>query len=334
MPEYCDPHTPHSSFLSCRMPASPRQHHYVPEGYLVGFTSGMTPDTFLHVMDLKRGRQFRVIPRNAGKERDFYRIQRSDGGDEQIIEKWLGTTIDIGSNILRYIDQELRLPSGAELQSLMTFISASVLRAPMFRHRIDSIVDINIRDILTHLSDDDDAFRRFVGTMPPGLLGDIDEVALLRKYVSDPNMRLSFEQTYHIRQMLDMIPALASTLMQRSWHVIQCTDQSFNFVCSDNPVSLLRTEPSEELLGTAFGSRHTILFFPVTKRTALVGTYGDERYTTKENKNRCAIVNSHTTMNATRFVYSPEAEIEWMDDNEVVCGTTDLLERTKNARCQ
>lgn len=290
----------------------------------------MAPDALLHVTDLHGYRQFRVIPRNAGKERDFYRIRRDDGGDEQVVERWLADTIDADIGVLRDIDLSAQLPTGDALKSLMMFIASSVLRAPNFRRRVDAIVDSTIRDVLTHLSDDEEAFARFVGTIPPGIVNDTDVISLLKRYVSNPKMRLSFEQSYHVKQMLGMIPGLASVLSQRSWHVIQCREPTFSFVCSDNPASLLSTDAVESPAGTAFGARHTILFFPVTRRTALVGTYGNEAYTLKEKMTRCAIINAHTVANAVRFVYSPEAEIVWMDGNEIVRGTNELLDMARS----
>jgi len=63
-----------------------RAHHFVPQCWLAGFTDTGEKDGMLWVTDLKRKKQWRCKPSEAGHRRDFYRIEDTALSDPLAIE--------------------------------------------------------------------------------------------------------------------------------------------------------------------------------------------------------------------------------------------------------
>jgi hypothetical protein len=51
-----------------------RNHHWVPQCYLKGFSKGWSKNSQLHVVDAVAQRQFMTLPRNVASAQDFNRI--------------------------------------------------------------------------------------------------------------------------------------------------------------------------------------------------------------------------------------------------------------------
>ena len=60
------------------MPKLARNHHFVPQGYLAGFTDTGTREGRLYVLDLQTQKAFATRPRNVAAQRDFNRIDVED----------------------------------------------------------------------------------------------------------------------------------------------------------------------------------------------------------------------------------------------------------------
>jgi hypothetical protein len=60
-----------------------RRHHYVPAFLLQGLTPSGERDDFLWVHDQERGRSWRAKPDNAAHERDYYRVEIPDAGENR-----------------------------------------------------------------------------------------------------------------------------------------------------------------------------------------------------------------------------------------------------------
>lgn len=306
---------------------TPRQHHYVPEAYLAGFTIDGQRDTQLWVTDLSEKRQFETTPKKTGKERDFYSVDRRDGGDPHVIEKWLGDHIDAkGPNVLRDTAASGTLPTGTDYEWLMLFLAGMILRGKFFRKRMDNFTDHIMKRMLWYVGHDDEAFRSFVASIPEEQRNNagFSEEAL-RDFIRSRRYNISFEQTFHIQMMMEVLPKLASVLAARNWHVMRSVETDAYFVCSDHPVSLLHKIQLPTPFGPGYGMAQTLVFFPVSRNCAVVGSFENESHPTECHRKQIAWVNGYTAYHAVRYVYAATKEIIWLNTKEEVCGTAEFL---------
>jgi len=114
-----------------------RNHHFVPQGYLAGFTGDGTSKGSLFVSDLVSRSVFPTNPRNIGAARDFNRIE-ADGHDPDILERELGEFEGRAISIIRGIQARGELPADEELSYVINLIALLLVRNPRSRRTMNT----------------------------------------------------------------------------------------------------------------------------------------------------------------------------------------------------
>jgi hypothetical protein len=119
------------------MVAVARNHHYVPQGYLAGFTNTGARDGKLYVFDLRTGSIFQTRPRNVAAERDFNRID-IDGANPDALETSLSGFEDKAVLAIRKIAQENTYYGGTDLSYVINLLCLLLYRNPRTRRSLNS----------------------------------------------------------------------------------------------------------------------------------------------------------------------------------------------------
>jgi hypothetical protein len=113
-----------------------RNHHYLPQCYLRGFTDSGGKKGKICVYDLRDKRVFATHPKNVASRRDFNRID-VDGHPSDALEQALATFESRAAGALKRVRQEHRLPDGEDFAVLMNLIGLMAVRNPHHRHAMD-----------------------------------------------------------------------------------------------------------------------------------------------------------------------------------------------------
>jgi hypothetical protein len=105
-----------------------RNHHYLSQCYLKGFTKGGSKKSKLTVIDFKEKKRFETIPRNVGGIRDFNRIE-IEGVDQNAIETALGNFEGQAASALKQIEETLTL-DGKNRNYILNLIALLAIRSP------------------------------------------------------------------------------------------------------------------------------------------------------------------------------------------------------------
>jgi len=137
----------------------PRQHHYVPQVLLAGFTLDGTRTGRLHVVDLVRGSTYASTPEGTGAERDYNTIE-VEGIDPFLIEtELLAKQIEgPASNAFARI-RGGGLPNEDERDRLLAFIAMQALRTPNRRDAYDAFMTQTFRLMVSVLTESDELFE-------------------------------------------------------------------------------------------------------------------------------------------------------------------------------
>src|SRR5215510_12353942 len=130
-----------------------RNHHFVPQGYLAGFTNCGTRDGQLFVYDPTSSKVFPTRPRNIGAERDFNRIE-IDGHDPDSLERALGEFENRAIFIIREIQASGELPADEEFNSVINLMALLVVRNPRSRRNTNLSIAHTVRVIGHWLASD------------------------------------------------------------------------------------------------------------------------------------------------------------------------------------
>jgi hypothetical protein len=290
---------------STSKPSEPRAHHFVPQCWLAGFTETGEKQGNLWVSDLGRAKQWPTKPAKAGYSRDFYRL--SDRRlNPLVVETALSKIENEIAPLLKSIDQELREPTGDELEGLVWFITIQWVRVPSFRPKVLKIEESTfssqlLRDLETPGTWAAALDRSHIPTDSPGA-----EYEAVREFVNSKQYTLKAANEWYVQQAFQAANRIAPFLMERNWGI--SFSKSGNYIASDSPVAL--DGPSGAMIGF---KNAEIVTFPVSRHALLFGTkvpVKPPRVTLKST----AHFNTFAMLTAESQVYSHRPDFCWLDE--------------------
>jgi hypothetical protein len=304
--------------------SEPRQHHILPEFYLAGFTNTGTRDGLLHVFDYRRGKRYRAKPRQAARERDFYRIE-VPGEDRNVIEKDLSRLESELAPTLRRVT-ETDVVSYEDLSDLLSFASMVHVRGRKGLERIYLGLEEKITSGLEDGSLPRDEWERIVDA--------------LRREGTDPTTLLTYEEARRRaadgvwapvapRQLVlgvlpDMQRVIFDALVPHVWSLAVAVPEAGEFICSDSPLTWSRVEPWEAGFkeDESLHDLDLTVTFPLNKKLALITRPNDrgqkERYRYEAVPGVVAWVNSRTHVLSLGTIYSTSEDFWLLGNNNMV----------------
>jgi hypothetical protein len=254
--------------------SEPRRHHYLPRSYLSAFCSPEGGMTALRV----DGRLLpRVTPKTIAFERDLYRVDGIEGIEPNDFEKAFSGLEGAFAAARGEIATREALPlrGTPEFETLMEFMSLTLVRGPLLRERVNARMLEFAREAMDGMTATSEAFRRALeSARAEGLEIPTDSEALeqLRRMrfedftVTVPNfvfMQVLFNGVDQVRQ----------PLAARHWILYRSSDTEF--ITCDRPVSVSAEDPrTKGRLATVANlwSPDSEVAFPLTKDLMMVGT--------------------------------------------------------------
>jgi hypothetical protein len=283
-----------------------RNHHFVPQGYLAGFTEDGTRDGRLFVLDLVSRSIFQTKPRNVAAERDFNRIH-ADGQDPDALERALGEFEGRAASVIRGIRGSGRLPTDEELSYVINLIALFVVRNPKSRRAMNTARRHEVRVIGDMLSSDRRLFESHIAKAKnEGFIRkDVDvSFEAMSKFIKDDQYTVEISTGESLSLELSVFDSTLDLLGSRYWSLVTATTDAPDFVTCDHPVAVVFKDP--KVRGPiGYGSPRTEVSFPLSTRQALLGVLKDPLQPRLEaNAEQVAAINSRTVYHADRQVYS------------------------------
>lgn len=285
-----------------------RRHHFLPQGYLAGFTDTGRKDGTLHVLDLKAQRTFRTTPLNVAVEKDFKRID-IDGKPPDAIESALAPIEDRAIQAIRRVIESGEFPSDSDHNLILNLLSLILAQNPKSRRNLNSIRTLEADEKLKwlvasqanwehHLSLAREAGEEFKGDL---------SYERAREFVEDRRYTIDFNNEGTLREEFRAQDELLSALGKRTWTVLLAPKNGPRFITSDYPFSLhmeygFRGQPT-------FLTENTELFFPLSKTVGFIGVLGTAlRPVVHVPVKAVAIMNSRVLRQADQRLFLAEAD--------------------------
>jgi hypothetical protein len=292
-----------------RKPA--RLHHYVPQGYLAGFTDCGTRDGQLCVYDWTKNEVFRTKPRNVAAERDFNRVE-IDGQDPDVMERALGEFEDRAISVIRGSQARDELPADEEFSFVITLMALFAVRNPRYREIMNKAIDREVRVIGDLLASDQDlceyemARAKAAGFVPQDIEVSFEDI---RQFIRDNQYTVNVSTHESLLRELRVHDDMVQLLGKRYWTLMTAATDAPDFVTCDHPVTVIFKDPN--IRGPiGYGLPRTRVLFPLNTRQALLGVFEDPLPEGVEVKaGLVAQINTHTAGHAKRWVYSKTATL-------------------------
>lgn len=286
----------------------PRRQHFLPVFWLKGFSSNGKANGNLRALD-SAGKVYTTTPQNAGCQRDYYRINRTDGGDEFIVEKQIDS---MGfDTVLNTVLTNKRLPSDEEFDRLLAFTALMAARGPAAHGTMESLTNAFAQ--VKKAAE----WEAKTGLRCPGI-GPAPGAIVF--HVSPDDLPTELTQNDWVASIFASADIIFDCLKRRDWTILITDDGLPDFVCSDCPVAAVLTRPpSHGLDSPGFCSPDTQVSFPLSKRTALISGCNptdDPRPTEIVAANRQTIANTNTKtlIHASRLFWAAQDFIYERED--------------------
>jgi hypothetical protein len=301
------------------MPKFARNHHYLPQGYLGGFTDAGTRAGHLHVFDLAAGKSFRTRPRNVAAEKDFNRIEVA-GRPPDFLEKGLGALEDKARAVIREMGQTKQRAKDEDLVYVINLISLLVVRNPRARTSLTRANQQIAKTIGEMLVSNRKVWEYQLSKAREGgyVTGPNVSFEQMKEFVDGGQYTIEVARESLIRTELSVFHEVLQSVGSRYWSLLDATPNAPDFITCDHPVTLVFKDPKANgPIGV--GLKQTEIVFPISPRQALRGVFEDPLKSTVSVKARgVAAMNTRILRHADRQLYCRKPEVSVLWEGEVV----------------
>ena len=280
-----------------------RDHHFVPQSYLAGFTDTGTVDGRLCVYDFVAERFFRQKPKNVAFEVNFNRIN-VDGHPPDALEKAFGEFEGNAAAVIRRIYRSGELPADEDFSYVLNLIALLPTRNPRMRarrHAARVIGDLLIADRRT--------YEHHVAEAPrAGCISGADvPYGRMKGFISRDDYAIAISTDEHLRGELRVFERILESLGTRYWSLLVAAPDAPDLITCDHPANLVPKQ----------------ITFPLDARHAIIGARGTPQPARLvASQKGIAEVNMRMINQADRQIYSRTPEVQILVRDDVV--TLDL----------
>ena len=289
-----------------------RKHHFVPQGYLAGFTDDGTRNGQLTVFDLELQKTFRTTPSKVAAKRDFNRID-VDGLLPDAVERALGEFEGKAISTIRQLQKHGGSMTNDELSDIVTLMTLLVARNPRRRRGMNVARRHGVRVIADMLTSNRHIYESHLerakrdGFVSKDAHVPFEKVA---KFVREERYKVEISTTENLWQEFGgLFNDIFDTLASRSWSLVMADADAPEFVTCDHPVAVVfkdngrRGPIGYDLPGTEVS-------FPLGPRQAVIGVLENPlRPQFTASAKGVAALNSRTVYHADRQVYATSRRV-------------------------
>ncbi|MDN5536596.1 DUF4238 domain-containing protein [Comamonas sp.] len=307
-----------------------RQHHYLSQCYLKGFTKGQSKKSKLTVIDMKERKSFESSPRNVGGVRDFNRIDL-EGVDPDQLELELSRFESDAATALKQL-KETHDFSGERREKIIYLMALIAVRSPERRESMRQFQAQIAEVFMSMLHGSKELWDGQMAQMKRYNPEFVSKVTYedSKRFFEGKKYTLDVRREFHIKTEMALLGTVVPYLANRKWMLVTSSDEEGNFITTDWPVSLSWTKPEEVpepyRRSPGFGMLSTEVYFPVSQDLALIGEFEGEEGVVCANKGLVAALNTKMLYNFYKQIYSPNLDFKFLGRNGEFLGGKKLLD--------
>jgi len=307
-----------------------RQHHFVSQCYLKGFTRDGNKDTAFCALDVKSGRVFFPKPAAVAKERDFNFIEGLPAGE---LERRLSGFEGRVAQALELIVTERSLINEDAHLHLLNFAALLAVRNPRNREMMNRSLLHSYRVILDlALSSREMWESHFERAKAAGYMEGLPELSyeqIKQANQKNPIVEVKDSITAHIRREFEIFDEILPFFVARRWLLCLAGPQSEGFITCDHPVGLMWNDQVPRAVRPPPGYQHknATVLFPVSREMLAVGTFEGDNGVRTLSTFQVAYFNGLICAHAQRHIYAADAGFSVLVGNNAQPISSDELAR-------
>jgi hypothetical protein len=297
-----------------------RNHHYIPQCYLRGFSKNGGKKSMLTVLDLEKKNFFETSTRNIGAVRDFNRVEIK-GKNPDFLENSLSGFEGQTASAIKNISATERF-EGNDKIAILNLIALLAIRTPNVRENRRMNHEILIKRTMDIALSSNKRYESFRKNMAND--GEIYSESItyedVKQFHENGRYIIELPSEIHIQTEFASIDTVLPYLFQRKWLLFSAKNQDpLNFITTDRPVVLNWCNPQN--VGKAirnypgYGLNDTEVIFPISKSLFLHGEFDGHEGTRYADDRLIACMNTKMIMSAYKQVYSSTRRFLFLADD-------------------
>lgn len=305
-----------------------RNHHYLSQFYLKGFTDGRSKKSKLSVIDLQERTTFLTKPRNVGAIRDFNRLNVEGIAPDELEVKLSAFEGQVATAI-KHIEATREF-EGEDRNLVLNLIALIAIRNPAMRENVQNMHKQIAERIMDQLLASEDIFNSQIEQMrQDGYDVDRMDYESLKKFHEGKRYTLTVSREWHIALEFSGVNHILSLLDSRGWLLLFRNDDAGPFITSDHPVVLFWNHPESipPLFqhSPGYGMKDTTVYFPLSQDCALVGLFDRTDAVIDVDDDYVCNLNTAILHHSQRQIYAPKLSFQFLGKDGSYCTGKDLL---------
>ena len=313
----------------------PRNHHYLSQFYLRGFSKSGNEKSTIFVYDLKNEKQFSTKAKNIGSLRDFNRIDIEEF-DQNIFENDLSVFEGKVAESLKHISKVNKFESEDKIR-ILNFIALLAVRTPYHREIRRQNEEMLAKNIFSVVLSDKERWET-IKSKNLKLKNESITYEEMKKFHESGEYSVQVSREHHIKMELYAFEVVLETLFERNWQLINTTEEIGYFITCDKPVILSHKDPEIVPIFYRYSPGHgvpnTQILFPLSKTLTLLGEFEPLESERTTNENEVALQNRKIIAYTQNQIYSPKSYFKVFNDSGIVFDGSKIRYNKSNTQFQ
>jgi len=292
-----------------------RNHHYLPQCYLKGFTKDRKKPK-LFVVDAKEKKYFSTHPRNVAAVRDFNRVD-AEGLAPDALESALGNFESDLAPVLEKVCATRTMSDTEDRAWLLNLVAMTALRNPRHRENFRTAREQTARIMMDMVTATPERFAsQLKGAQEAGYIDDTGDVdyETMRKFVNEGQFKVDVHPMDHSRTELVNYEKILPYFFARRWTLLKADPSKTGFVTSDHPFGLMWSDGQPQgFFSPGLGHKNTVMYFPISNDLALIGrSEGRDGAECDLDERSVAMINAILIGFADKQIYARDQEFKYL----------------------
>lgn len=306
-----------------------RQHHYVPQCYLRGFTKNRAKPQ-LFALDAKERRTFRTTPENVAVERDFHRIDVEGLPLDALEQAFSGFEGELSQALGRIVEAR-SIRNSNDRALLFNLIALTAVKNPRLRETMRAARERTTKIMMQMATASPQGWEAHVRRAKEAgyIAKDADaDYERMRDFIVQDQFVIDVPPAEHLSIELKTFDKILPLIFHRKWMLFRAPPQATGFITSDHPMCLMWSEPAKRagFFPPGLGLKRTQLLFPISNELAAIGAFEIEEDEVDANDLLISQINGSILLHATRQIYARDSDFLYkLQHNPKIMRGTDLL---------